>query len=83
MESEASGIGGVRSGEQTVELAQRRGGVTTLAGQLAQLELPLETADAAAGYLYFQIPAKVKRKHLELSYDGEFGEFVIAFKKPE
>ena len=83
LESEASGIGGVRSGEQTVELAQRRGGATTLAGQLAQLELPLETADAAAGYLYFQIPAKVKRKHLELSYDGEFGEFVIAFKKPE
>ena len=67
-------------GRQTVELAQRRGGVTTLAGQLAQLELPLETADAAAGYLYFQIPAKVKRKHLELSYDGEFGEFVIASK---
>ncbi len=83
LESEASGIGGVRSGETTIELEQRRNGGTTLAGQLARLELPLETTDDAAGYLYFQIPAKVKRKHLELSYDGGFGEFVIAFKKPE
>ena len=35
------------------------------------------------GYLYFQLPAKVKRKHLELSYDGRFGEFVIEFKRPD
>ncbi len=83
LENEASGIGGVRSGETTVEIAQRRGGGATLAGRLARLELPLETADDAGGYLYFQIPAKVKRKHLELSYAGEFGEFLIAFKKPE
>ncbi len=83
LENEAGGIGGVRSGETTLELARRRGGDAALAGQLARLELPLDTADNAAGYLYFQVPAKVKRKHLELSYDGQFGEFVIAFKKPE
>ena len=83
LENEASGIGGVFSGETEVDLQQRRGGGSPLAARLAQLELPLETADAAGGYLYFQVPAKVKRKHLELSYDGEFGEFVIVFRKAE
>ena len=83
LESEASGLGGVVSGETETTLEQRRGGGATLAGRLAQLELPLETDDNAAGYLYFQVPAKVKRKHLELSYNGAFGEFIIVFKQPE
>jgi hypothetical protein len=46
--------------------------------------LPLETADEpVSGYLFFEIPSKVKRKHLELSYDGSLGEFLIEFKRPE
>ncbi len=85
LENEANGLGGVRSSETTVTLEkQQQSGDTTLAGHLARLEVPLETTDdPVAGYLYFQVPAKVKRKHLELSYDGKFGEFVIEFKRPE
>jgi hypothetical protein len=80
------GLGGsVQTSESSVTLEQQQqSGDTTLAGRLASLEVPLDTTDdPVAGYLYFQVPAKVKRKHLELSYDGKFGEFVIEFKKPE
>ncbi len=56
----------------------------SVAGRLAALELPLQVSDQpAAGYLFFEIRAKTKRKHLELSYDGELGSFLIEFKRPE
>ena len=52
--------------------------------RLRARELPLETKDTpVSGYLYFEIPAKIKRKHLELSYDGTLGELLIEFKKAE
>lgn len=59
-------------------------GTGTVVERLQALELPLRTEDASvSGYLYFEMPAKIKRKHLELSYDGVLGEFLIEFKKPE
>ncbi len=75
--------GGVSSEEvQTVE--QRTTTGDPILDRLYAVELPLETQDQpVAGYLYFEVPAKTKRKHLELSYDGELGDFLIEFKKPE
>lgn len=59
-------------------------GTGTAVERLQSLELPLRTEDSpVSGYLYFEMPAKIKRKHLELSYDGVLGEFLIEFKKPE
>lgn len=59
-------------------------GTGSVVDRLQALELPLQTEDTpVSGYLYFEIPAKIKRKHLELSYDGVLGEFLIEFKKPE
>lgn len=59
-------------------------GTGTAVERLQSLELPLRAEDSpVSGYLYFEIPAKIKRKHLELSYDGVLGEFLIEFKKPE
>lgn len=84
LEDQGGVLGGLQSGSATVEVEQIRSSDTSLAGQLRRLELPLVTSDSAGGgYLYFQIPAKVKRKHLELSYDGKFGDFVIVFKEPQ
>ena len=59
-------------------------GTGSVVDRLQAMELPLQTEDTpVSGYLYFEIPAKIKRKHLELSYDGVLGEFLIEFKKPE
>ncbi len=56
----------------------------SVVARLRARELPLQTRDTpVSGYLYFEIPAKVKRKHLELSYDGTLGELLIEFKKAE
>lgn len=55
-------------------------GTDSVAKRLQELELPLETEDAAvSGYLYFEIPADISRKQLELSYAGALGEFLIEF----
>lgn len=52
----------------------------SVAERLQDLELPLETVDApVTGYLYFEIPADIGRKQLELSYAGHLGEFLIKF----
>ena len=52
----------------------------SVADRLQELELPLETVDApVTGYLYFEIPADIGRKQLELSYAGRLGEFLIKF----
>lgn len=76
------GSGGTAEIVQTVE--GRTEGVGTAAERLQASELPLEMADEpASGFLYFEIPAKVKRKHLELSYDGTLGKFRVEFKRPE
>ncbi len=54
---------------------------TGLLGRLAQSELPMgEMQDVIRGYLYFQISAKQKPKHLTLTYEGVAGEFKIWFK---
>lgn len=52
----------------------------SVAERLQDLEIPLETVDApVTGYLYFEIPADIGRKQLELSYAGQLGEFLIKF----
>ena len=77
-------IGGSNSSEEVVTAEQRSMDDSSGAARLQSIELPLELEDEpGAGYLYFEMPAKTKRKHLELSYDGSLGEFLIAFKKPE
>ena len=77
-------IGGGRSSEEQVTATQRSALESSGAPRLQSLELPLEFEDEPrAGFLYFEMPAKIKRKHLELSYDGILGEFLIEFKKPE
>ena len=77
-------VGGGSAGERTQTLERREEDNDPVLRRLNDMELPLRTADEpVSGYLYFEIPAKTKRKHLELSYDGSLGEFVIEFKKPE
>lgn len=78
--------GGGVSGEETQTVEQRTttGTGDPILDRLYKVELPLETQDQpVSGYLYFEVPAKTKRKHLELSYDGGLGNFLIEFKKPE
>ena len=54
---------------------------TTLLDRLTELELPIgETQVPVRGYLYFAVSAKQKQKHLELSYDGNVGEWMMPFK---
>ena len=78
----AIGGGDSHKTEQSVE--ERYADDQTVVARLRSRELPLQTKDTpVAGYLYFEIPAKVKRKHLELSYDGTLGELLIEFKKAE
>ena len=78
----AIGGGSSHQTEQTVE-ARFEDDDSVLA-RLRAKELPLHSEDTpVSGYLYFEIPAKVKRKHLELSYDGTLGELLIEFKKAE
>ena len=77
-------IGGGSSGAEQQTVEQRRQGDDSVLDRLHAMELPLESDDQpVSGYLYFEIPAKIKRKHLELSYDGPLGEFLIEFKRPE
>ncbi len=78
-------VGGVGlGGEQRQTIDQRQGTEDPVLDRLHDIELPLDTADEpVSGYLFFEIPSKVKRKHLELSYDGSLGEFLIEFKRPE
>lgn len=74
------GTGAVAQSE--VELTLETADTETLIGRLARLELPLtQTDDDIQGYLYFQINPKRKLKHLELSYEGRFGEFRLQFSK--
>lgn len=54
---------------------------TSLLDRLTELELPMgETQVPVHGYLYFAVSAKQKQKHLELSYDGNVGEWMMPFK---
>ena len=54
---------------------------TSLLDRLIELELPIgETQVPVRGYLYFAVSAKQKQKHLELSYDGNVGEWMMPFK---
>lgn len=78
-------VGGLGvAGEERQTIEQRQRSEDPVLDRLYAIELPLETADEqVSGYLFFEIPSKVKRKHLELSYDGTLGEFLIEFKRPE
>ena len=78
-------VGGVGiGGEERQTIEQRQRSEDPVLDRLYAIELPLETADEpVSGYLFFEIPSKIKRKHLELSYDGTLGAFVIEFKRPE
>ncbi len=80
-----AGGGTASEEERSVEQRDDRGdGEATVVDRLRDIELPLVTEDEpVGGYLYFEIPAKTKRKHLELSYDGTLGEFLIEFKRPD
>ena len=78
----AVGGGGSTEGTQTAQ--QRRESENPVLERLLRIELPLVAEDKPVeGFLYFEIPAKTKRKHLELSYDGPLGEFLIEFKRPD
>ncbi len=77
-------LGGGASAEVQQSVEGRTEGNGGAAERLQSAELPLRMVDEpASGYLYFEIPAKVKRKHLELSYDGGLGKFRVEFKRPE
>ena len=78
------GVGAGAGGTSRQTLERETRSADPVLGRLQAIELPLVAADKPiSGYLYFELPAKTKRKHLELSYDGELGEFLIEFKKPE
>ncbi len=77
-------VGGGAQGEGRQTVDARRESDTPVLTRLRELELPLAAKDSpVSGYLYFEIPARTKRKHLELSYDGNLGDFLIEFKRPE
>jgi len=77
-------IGSSTASQEMITAKQRSAVESSGAARLQSLELPLELEDdPGAGYLYFEMSTKTKRKHLELSYDGNLGEFLIEFKKPE
>ena len=76
----AIGAGGGTSQQIKVKAEERE--ATSLLGRLRQLELPIgETRETVSGYLYFQVTAKHKLKHYELTYDGNVGEFQLKFKE--
>ncbi len=80
----ADGIGGGVRSEELRSARQQTAPAGSGVERLQSLELPLDLEDdPGQGYLYFEMPAKTKRKHLELGYDGSLGEFLIEFKKPE
>ncbi len=76
----AFGSGGGTSQEIKINAEERE--ATSLLGRLQQLELPIgETRETVSGYLYFQVTARHKLKHYELTYDGNVGEFQLKFKE--
>lgn len=78
--ADAFGSGGGRQSELSVSSERVDSG--TLVERLERLELPLEeNDDDIHGYLYFQVNPKRKLKHIELSYEGRFGKFLLKFKK--
>lgn len=77
-------IGGRDSHKSEQSVEERYEDDQSVLARLRARELPLETKDTpVSGYLYFEIPAKIKRKYLELSYDGTLGELLIEFKRAE
>ena len=77
-------LGGAVAREERQTVEQRERSEDPVLDRLYAIELPLETRDEpVSGFLFFEIPSKVKRKHLELSYDGTLGKFLIEFKRPE
>lgn len=75
-------IGNTGSTETTTSVKGDKRETTTLLDRLTDLELPIgETRTPVRGYLYFAVSAKQKQKHLELSYEGNVGEFMMPFKE--
>ncbi len=72
------GSGLSASGSTEVSRSERR--QTPLLERLIEMELPIqETRAPVQGYLYFQVSAKQKKKHIRLMYDGPAGEFTMRF----
>lgn len=75
-------IGNAPSVETDARVTGDKRETTSLLGRLIELELPMgETQVPVRGYLYFAVSAKQKQKHLELSYDGNVGEWMMPFKE--
>jgi hypothetical protein len=75
------GGGGGGSGDGLPTVTESRQQTGTLAGRLAEIELPIgPTREPVSGFLFFQVAPKHKIKHLVLNYDGSAGEIKISFK---
>ena len=75
-------FGSGRGKTEEIKISAEEREATSLLGRLQQLELPIgETREAVTVYLYFQVNAKHKLKHYELTYDGNVGEFQLKFKE--
>lgn len=75
-------FGSGRGTSREIKVSAEKREATSLLGRLQQLELPIgETRETVSGYLYFQVTAKHKLKHYELTYDGNVGEFQLKFKQ--
>ena len=78
--STSSSIGSSLSASGSTEVSRAKHRQTPLLERLMELELPIqETRAAVRGYLYFQVSAKQKKKHIRLMYDGPAGEFTMRF----
>jgi len=74
-------LGNSGTSETTTTVKGDKRETTSLLDRLTELELPMgETQLPVHGYLYFAVSAKQKQKHLELSYDGNVGEWKMPFK---
>ncbi len=75
-----SSIGSSLSASGSTEVSRVKHRQTSLLERLAELELPIqETRAPVRGFLYFQVSAKQKKKHIRLMYDGPAGEFTMRF----
>lgn len=75
------GGGGGGGGEGLPTVTEEKRETGTLAGRLAEIELPIgATRETVHGFLFFQVKPKHKPKNLVLTYDGSAGECKISFK---
>ena len=73
-------VGSGLSASGSTEVSRSERGQTPVLERLIEMELPIqETRAPVQGYLYFQVRAKQKKKHIRLMYDGPAGEFTMRF----